>query len=117
VEPAVEQAFHAALDIMADAGARIEAFEAGDEFDVEPIWRTINHTVWRTRFGKLVQERPADFSATFIRQIESAGEYTAADYQAAMFSRTRLFRHVEKLLGDADILVTPTLLRPALPLD
>jgi aspartyl-tRNA(Asn)/glutamyl-tRNA(Gln) amidotransferase subunit A len=117
VEPAVEQAFHAALAIMADAGARIEAFEAGDEFDVEPIWRTINHTVWRTRFGKLVQERPADFSATFIRQIESAGEYTAADYQEAMFSRTRLFRHVEKLLGDADILVTPTLLRPALPLD
>jgi aspartyl-tRNA(Asn)/glutamyl-tRNA(Gln) amidotransferase subunit A len=117
VEPSVEHAFFAALKIMADAGASIEAFEAGDEFDVEPIWRTINHTVWRTRFGKLVRERPADFSATFIRQIESAGEFTAADYQEAMFSRTRLFRHVERLLGDAEILVTPTLLRPALPLD
>jgi aspartyl-tRNA(Asn)/glutamyl-tRNA(Gln) amidotransferase subunit A len=117
VEPSVEQAFFAALKIMADAGAHVEAFDAGDEFDVEPIWRTINHTVWRTRFGKLVQERPADFSATFIRQIESAGEFTAADYQEAMFSRTRLFRHVERLLGDAEMLVTPTLLRPALPLE
>jgi aspartyl-tRNA(Asn)/glutamyl-tRNA(Gln) amidotransferase subunit A len=117
VEPSVEQAFNAALRIMADAGAQLEAFDAADEFDVEPIWRTINHTVWRTRFGKLVQDRPADFSATFVRQIESAGQFTAADYQEAMFARTRLFRHVETLLSDADILVTPTLLRPALPLD
>jgi aspartyl-tRNA(Asn)/glutamyl-tRNA(Gln) amidotransferase subunit A len=116
-EPSVEQAFLAALKTMADAGAHVEAFEAGDEFDVEPIWRTINHTVWKTRFGKLVQDRPADFSATFIRQIESAGHFTAADYQEAMFSRTRLFRHVEHLLSTAEILVTPTLQRTALPLD
>ncbi|OWT80717.1 MULTISPECIES: amidase [unclassified Achromobacter] len=117
VEPSVEQAFQAALNTMADAGAKLEPFEAGEEFDVEPIWRTVNHTVWRSRFGKLVQDRPQDFSATFIRQIESAQHFTAADYQEAMFARTRLFRHVENLLGDADILVTPTLLRPALPLD
>ncbi|ALM83514.1 amidase [Bordetella sp. N] len=117
VEPSVQLAFQAALDTMAGAGALLEPFEAGDEFDVEPIWRTVNHTVWRSRFGKLVQERPADFSATFIRQIESAEHFSAADYQDAMFSRTRLFRHVENLLENADILVTPTLLRPALPLD
>lgn len=117
VEASVEQAFSDALKIMADAGAQLQAFDAGDEFDVEPIWRTVNHTVWRARFGKLVQERPADFSATFIRQIESAQSYTAADYQEAMFARTRLFRHVESLLADADMLVTPTLLRPALPLE
>lgn len=117
VDPAVEQAFFAALKVMADAGAQVEAFTAGDEFDVEPIWRTINHTVWRSRFARLIQERPADFSATFIRQIESAQHFTAADYQEAMFSRTRLFRHVESLLEDTDILVTPTVMRPALPID
>ncbi|WP_454690323.1 amidase [Achromobacter aloeverae] len=117
VEPSVRQAFMAALKTMAAAGAQVEPFEAGEEFDVEPIWRTVNHTVWRSRFGKLVQERPSDFSATFIRQIESAQHFTAADYQEAMFSRTRLFRHVENLLADADMLVTPTLLRPALPLE
>ncbi|MFC4278012.1 amidase [Achromobacter aloeverae] len=117
VEPSVQQAFTAALKTIEDAGARVLPFDAGEEFDVEPIWRTVNHTVWRSRFGKLVRERPSDFSATFIRQIESAQHFTAADYQEAMFGRTRLFRHVEGLLADADILVTPTLLRPALPLD
>ncbi len=117
VEPSVAQAFQDALKVMAEAGAHVETFEAGEEFDVEPIWRTVNHTVWRSRFGKLVQERPQDFSATFIRQIESAQHFSAADYQEAMFSRARLFRHVEGLLSEADMLVTPTLLRPALPLD
>ena len=115
VEPSVAQAFQAAVQAMADAGARVEAFEAGNEFDVEPIWRTVNHTVWRSRFQKLVAERRADFSDTFVRQIESAQHFTAADYQEAMFARSRLFRHVEQLLSDTDILVTPTLMRPALP--
>lgn len=117
VEPSVEKAFQAALQAMADAGAHIVAFEAGQEFNVEPIWRTVNHTVWRTRFQKLIAEHRTDFSETFVRQVESAEHFTAADYQEAMFARTRLFRHVENLLDDADMLVTPTLLRPALPLD
>jgi len=117
VEPSVEKAFQAALQAMAGAGARLVAFDAGDEFEVEPIWRTVNHTVWRTRFQKLIDERRADFSDTFVRQVESAGHFSAEDYQEAMFSRTRLFRHVEHLLADADMLVTPTLLRPALPRD
>src|SRR5438445_11906759 len=46
----VEAGFKASLDRLAGLGAELEEF-SGAGFDIEPIWRAINHTVWRTRFG------------------------------------------------------------------
>src|SRR3954454_7729783 len=45
----VEAGFKASLDWLAGLGAELEEF-SGEGFDIEPIWRAINHTVWRTRF-------------------------------------------------------------------
>jgi aspartyl-tRNA(Asn)/glutamyl-tRNA(Gln) amidotransferase subunit A len=41
---------------------------------------------------------------------------SGADYQAAMFARGALFRHVQGLLAEHDFLVTPTLSRTAPPI-
>lgn len=112
----VRQNFDAALQKLAEAGAALEPFEAQD-FIVEPIWRTINHTVWRTRFLPLVEQHGDTFSSTFRQQILSAGEYSAADYQEAMFARTLLFKRMQALFDTADLFVTPTITRTALPLD
>lgn len=112
----VEAAFHAALERLKELGARLEPFD-GANFDVESTWRTVNHTVWRTRFSQLVKDRRSEFSDTFIRQIESASAFSAEDYQQAMFQRTTLFRRVEALLHGAVALITPTIMRTALPVD
>src|SRR5690606_36591643 len=45
----VQRAFEAALQRLQSLGAEIEPFD-GTDLDIEPIWRTVNHTVWRTRF-------------------------------------------------------------------
>ncbi|NYT61502.1 amidase [Alcaligenaceae bacterium] len=112
----VRATFDEALRTLTSLGATLEPFEAQD-FIVEPIWRTINHTVWRTRFLQLVEQHGDTFSATFRRQILSAGEFSAADYQEAMFARTALFKRVQHLFDTADLLVMPTISRTALPLD
>jgi len=112
----VRETFDAALQTLAGLGATLEPFEAKD-FIVEPIWRTINHTVWRTRFLPLVEQHGDTFSATFRRQILSAGEFSAADYQEAMFARTTLFKRIQALFDTADLFVMPTITRTALPLD
>jgi aspartyl-tRNA(Asn)/glutamyl-tRNA(Gln) amidotransferase subunit A len=112
----VRETFDAALQTLAGLGATLEPFDAHD-FIVEPIWRTINHTVWRTRFLPLVEQHGDTFSATFRRQILSAGEFSAVDYQEAMFARTALFKRVQVLFDTADLLVMPTISRTALPLD
>lgn len=112
----VAQAFQAALRVLEGLGATVEPFD-GDGFNVEPIWRAINHTVWRARFLGLVERSPELFSNTFKRQIASAAQVSGVDYLEAMFSRTTLFRRVQALLEHADLLAMPTLTRSALPLE
>lgn len=112
----VAAAFDQALHHLADLGAELIEMPA-EGFDVEPIWRAINHTTWRARFADLAAQHPDRMSATFLRQLSLAAEISGADYQQAMFARTALFRHVQALLRDHDFIVTPTLARTALPID
>ena len=111
----VTEGFSAALQTLASLGATLEPFDSSG-FDVEPIWRAINHTVWRARFAPLVEKHPDSFSDTFKRQIASAAHVSGVEYQEAMFARSALFKRVQGLLAKADALVMPTLTRSALPL-
>jgi len=108
----VRACFLRAIGKLQDLGA--EPIEMSTEgWDIEPIWRTINHTVWRTRFASLTEAHPAEMSPSLIRQLELAGHYSAVDYQNANFERTRLFRRVQGLLAKADFIAVPTLSRTA----
>ncbi len=112
----VAAAFQASLERLAGLGAELEAF-SGEGFDVEPIWRAINHTAWRTRFEKLAADHGNDLSQTFLKQLALAENFSGVDFQQAMFDRTSLFRRVQSLLARADWLAMPTLTRTALPID
>jgi aspartyl-tRNA(Asn)/glutamyl-tRNA(Gln) amidotransferase subunit A len=111
----VAAAFKAALARLEALGAEIEEM-SGDGFDIEPIWRAINHTVWRSRFEQLAADHRDDLSPTFLRQLSLAANVSGVEYQQAMFGRTALFRRVQSLLQRADMLATPTLMRTALPI-
>ncbi|WP_194471049.1 amidase [Bradyrhizobium sp. CCBAU 51753] len=112
----VAASFKVSLDRLASLGAELEEF-SGDGFDIEPIWRAINHTVWRTRFEKLAADHPNDLSETFLKQLALAAKVSGVDYQQAMFDRTALFRRIQALLARGDFLAMPTLTRTALPID
>lgn len=112
----VAGAFKASLDRLASLGAELEEF-SGDGYDIEPIWRAINHTVWRTRFSKLAAEHKGELSEAFLKQLALATKVTGVDYQEAMFARTTLFRRVQSLLTRGNLLAMPTLTRTALPID
>jgi aspartyl-tRNA(Asn)/glutamyl-tRNA(Gln) amidotransferase subunit A len=112
----VAGAFRASLDRFAALGAELEEF-SGEGFDIEPIWRAINHTAWRTRFEKLAAEHGDELSETFLKQLALAQRVSGVDFQQAMFDRTALFRRVQSLFARADMLAMPTLTRTALPID
>jgi aspartyl-tRNA(Asn)/glutamyl-tRNA(Gln) amidotransferase subunit A len=116
VSAEVRVSFKAALDRLAALGADIEEF-SGEGFDIEPIWRAINHTAWRTRFEKLAAEHGHELSKTFLRQLALAEKVSGVDFQQAMFDRTALFRRVQSLFARADLLAMPTLTRTALPIE
>src|SRR5262249_20758796 len=67
----VAEAFKAALDRLAGLGAEVEEF-FGEGFDIESIWRVINHTAWRTRFEKLAADHGDQLSETFLKQLALA---------------------------------------------
>ena len=112
----VASAFASALQLLAELGAELAEMAPPTEFDIEPLWRTINHTVWKARFGKMAEEHPEKLTPSLLQQLALAQDYTAVDYQNANFARTRLFRHVQDLLRDHDFIVVPTLSRTALPI-
>lgn len=116
ISAAVQGAFDQARVTFRGLGAEIGEFD-GAAFDVEPIWRAINHTTWRARFQPMADRDPDRLSETFLRQLSLARDVSGMDYQQAMFDRARLFRHVQSLFDVADYLLTPTLSRPALPID
>ena len=113
----VASCFESALGLLRDLGAELAEMPPASDFDIEPLWRTINHTVWKARFGKMAEEQPDRMSPSLLQQLALANDYTAVDYQQANFARTRLFRHVQALLRDHDFIVVPTLSRTALPID
>ncbi|SDC70850.1 aspartyl-tRNA(Asn)/glutamyl-tRNA(Gln) amidotransferase subunit A [Cupriavidus sp. YR651] len=112
----VARAFEASLGKLAALGAELVPFD-GEGFNVEAMWRAINHTVWRSRFVDIVAKHGDALSATFVRQIQSAAEVSGVQYQQAMFDRSRLFLRVQGLLAQGDLLAMPTLTRTALPID
>lgn len=112
----VAKAFEASLSKLAALGAELEEF-SGEGFNVEAMWRAINHTVWRTRFVDIAAQHGDKLSATFLKQIASAAEVSGVEYQRAMFDRSSLYQRVQGLFARADFLAMPTLTRTALPID
>jgi len=109
-------AFALALRRFQNLGAELNEMDGGP-FDIEPMWRVINHTNWRARFAPLAARHADEMSPTLLRQLASAADVSGSDYQSAMFARAALFRHVQTLLSTHDFIVTPTLSRTAPPVE
>ena len=112
----VRTAFERSLGKLRELGAELVELTA-ELPDMEPIWKVINHTTWRARFHEMTLREDNKMSASLVRQVAMAAEWTGADYQRAMFQRTDLFRMIQRWFETADYLVTPTLSCTALPID
>jgi aspartyl-tRNA(Asn)/glutamyl-tRNA(Gln) amidotransferase subunit A len=111
----VAAAFQAAVTRFAGLGAEVAEI-TGEGFDIEPLWRTINHTAWRANFAEMAARDGDRMCPSLLRQLEQAKTFSAVEYQQAMLERGALFRRVQALLQDAEFLLTPTLSRTALPI-
>lgn len=112
----VAAAFEAALETLHSMGAELEQM-SGEGYDVEPVWRVINHTSWRGRFAPLAAAHADQLSPSLLKQLALAEHVDGVAFQQAMFARTALFRTVQAQLETHDFIFTPTLSRTALPVD
>ena len=83
----------------------------------EPAFRTHLEAMLASRFGPQLEQNRDRFDPSFIQTIENGLNRSGIEVAAANAARTTLFREVESLFEDIDVLLTPALAAVSLPAD
>jgi aspartyl-tRNA(Asn)/glutamyl-tRNA(Gln) amidotransferase subunit A len=93
-------------------------FEAPDDFpNCEDLWVVVNGSYRLAQHGHYLRAHRERMDPTLVAQLDRAAGYSAQELYRAIFQRTDLFRRVQTWFDAADIVITPTLARNALPLE
>ena len=113
VEAETQRLFEEAVPVLAELGA--DLFPHGEPVEnAYPVWGPLTFSGWAARFSELEVELGDRMSASLRTWMAEGRQATATDLQEAQFVRTRLYRQVQGWFEDVDLLVTPTLTRPAI---
>ena len=99
-----------------ELGARIEARD-GDFTNTLGVWAPLTFALWAARFGHHAQALGEAMTPSLRHWIEQGRGYGAVEVQEALALRTRLYREVQAWFEEDDLILMPTLARPALPID
>ena len=116
MEAETQTLFDAAVPAFAELGAALVDHDA----DFEPTlqhWAPLTFSLWNARFSHLADTLGDRMSETLRYWMREGDGVTGVAVQQANEARTRLFREVESWFEDIDLLVTPTLARPAIAAD
>lgn len=115
IEPEVLTACEEAVEQLERMGANIETLQM-DFVALEPVFLTIMRASLTSRMSGYLDSHGNRLSDSLKRTIELGRDLSVAEVQRAYEARTRAFREIQSLFGRFDLLVSPTLTRPALPL-
>lgn len=104
------------VGILEKEGAHVEVVEESLPPSYH-IWGPLTFSIWAQRFGRHEETLGDRMSESLRRWMAEGRRVSALDVQSAMEGRTTLYRHVEGWLARFDFLATPTLSRPAVPID
>jgi aspartyl-tRNA(Asn)/glutamyl-tRNA(Gln) amidotransferase subunit A len=105
-----------AVKVFGELGA--EVFEMADDFEnAESLWLTVNGSYRLAQYGHHLEQHRDRMDPALVAQLDRAGRYSAQELYRAIFLRTKMYRHVQGWFERADIVVTPTLARTALPIE
>lgn len=116
IDPDVLAAARSLAEACREAGAEVEAVEL-DFVALEPAFLTIMRAGLFARQGHLLTDRRLELDETFATTLEAGRSLSAVDLQRAYDARTAAFRTVQALFERCDVVVSPTITRPPLPLD
>ncbi len=92
--------------------------EMADDFaPTEPIFQVLWSSLLNARYRKFVPEFGDRMSETLLQQMDQGQAASGEDVINCIFTRTEIYRQVQNWFEDTDILITPTLARPALAID
>ena len=116
MEAETQALFETAVLVFADLGADLEDHVTDFESTLQH-WAPLTFSLWNARFTHLAEELGEKMSETLRFWMEEGNSVTGVEVQRANEARTHLFREIESWFTDIDLLVTPTLTRPAIDAD
>ncbi len=108
----VIQCAEQALAVLRELGASIEEVSIPSVADARSAQMVIMHAEAFAYHRQFLRDRPGDYGPVRFRFWLGA-LYTAEDYLQANLFRQQLIREVDDVLGRVDLIVTPTMPRPA----
>ncbi|MGN6466265.1 MAG: amidase [Rhizobiaceae bacterium] len=114
LDPEVEAAVIAAMKQAEALGMIVEPIEL-DLVGLEPHFLVLLRSLLLARLGGHAARAPAKLDPTLLATIEAGRAYSAADLCRAQFARTDCFLKVQDILARFDVIASPTLSAPALP--
>ncbi|TCR62319.1 amidase [Bosea sp. BK604] len=114
LDPEVETAVTAAMARAEALGMIVEPIEL-DLVALEPHFLVLLRSLLLARLGGQAQRTPDKLDPTLIATIEAGRAYSAADLCEAQFARSACFQKIQDILSRCDLIASPTLSAPALP--
>jgi aspartyl-tRNA(Asn)/glutamyl-tRNA(Gln) amidotransferase subunit A len=97
-------------------GAHVETVEP-DLAAFEPMFLVFLQAGLAARVGAHMEKFGDRVAASLRESVERGVRWTGADYASALAQRTAVFRRVQALFEQFDVLISPTISRPALDAD
>lgn len=114
LDPEVEAAVSAAMVHAEALGIVVEPVEL-DFVALEEHFLVFLRSLLLTRLGAQIEQKPEHFDPTLVATVNAGRAYTATDLHEAQFARSKCFQAVQDVLGRYDIIASPTLSAPPLP--
>lgn len=116
VDPEVAAIAGAAVQAMAREGAIVETVQL-DFVSLEKHFLVVLQSLLAARVGANLERFGNRLDASLIDAVQKGRRHTAVDLHEATFAKTRCFNELQALFERFDVLVSPTLSAPPLPID
>ena len=116
VDPEVEATTTAAVRAMAREGALVETVQL-DFVALERHFLVVLQSMLAARVGANLERFGDRLDATLIDAVQKGRRHSAVDLHEATFAKTRCFTELQALFSRFDVLVSPTVSAPPLPID
>jgi aspartyl-tRNA(Asn)/glutamyl-tRNA(Gln) amidotransferase subunit A len=114
LDPQVESAVAAAMRKAEGLGMTVEPIEL-DLVSLEGSFLVLLRSLLLARLGRAAKASPEKLDPTLLTTIEAGRAYSAADLCEAQFARSTCFADIQSILSRYDVIASPTLSAPALP--
>jgi aspartyl-tRNA(Asn)/glutamyl-tRNA(Gln) amidotransferase subunit A len=116
LDPEIEASVVAAMKQAEALGMIVEPIEL-DLVAMEPHFLVLLRSLLLARLGPHGARSPEKLDPTLLATMEAGRAYSAVDLHEVQFARTNCFLQIQNILSRFDLIASPTLSAPPLPVD